>query len=314
MNQACCFGRFPNLTVSVILFFSVAPLVSAQSSRAVEPEDVKLTTKDGVRLGATYYASNMGKKAVPVVMLHDYKESRAVYHALAQQLQNPTEANQDSHAILTVDLRGHGDSTSAQDDFRGRSVEIEADRLKTEDFRDMVTYDMEAVRKFLVTKNDAGELNLNKLCLLGSGLGANVATSWSAVDWSAPELPRIKQGQDVKGLFLASPKLKAHGLSLIKPLKQPGVQREVSLFVVYGEGSSKAKKDAKTIRKNLEKYHPKPKRDELSSLVTWPLPTELQGTRLLTDPRFKMLPHINLFIAARLSEQDYEWLQRRLNN
>ena len=314
MYRTNCCGRILSLTVCAVLHLTVAPNTSAQSSRTAEPEEVKLTTKDGVRLGVTYYASSMGKKAVPVVMLHDYKESRAVFHALAQALHSPREPNQDSHAVLTVDLRGHGDSTTAEDEFSGRRLEIEADRLKTQDFRNMVQFDMEAVRKFLVTKNDAGELNLNKLCLIGSGLGANVATSWSAVDWSAEELPRIKQGQDVKALLLASPGLKSHGLSLIKPLRQPGVQREVSVFVVYGEGNLKASKDAKTIHKNLEKYHPRPKGREFPELVIWPLPTELQGTKLLTDPQFNMLSRIKRFLKARLTEQDYEWLRRRPSN
>lgn len=312
MYPACSPNKYLSLTLG--LFFLFATTSSAVGQTTIEAEEVKLTTKDGVRLGATYYASSMGKKAVPVVMLHDYKESRAVFHTLAQTLQSPEGPDQDSHAVLTVDLRGHGDSTSADSDTRGRRVELEAARLKTQDFRNMVRFDMEAVRKFLVTKNDAGELNLNKLCLLGSGLGANIAVSWSAVDWSAPQLPRIKQGQDVKGLFLASPSLNAHGLSLVKPLRQPGVQREVSVFVTYGAGNSKAKKAAMTIEKNLGKFRDEPKRREMPEVVIWPVQAELQGTKLLIDPQFRMLPHINRFIEKRLSEQEHEWLKRRLSN
>ena len=230
MYRTNCCGRILSLTVCAVLYLTIAPNTSAQSSRTAEPEEVKLTTKDGVRLGVTYYASSMGKKAVPVVMLHDYKESRAVFHALAQALHSPREPNQDSHAVLTVDLRGHGDSTTAE---------------------------------------------------------------------------------DVKALLLASPGLKSHGFSLIKPLRQPGVRREVSVFVVYGEGNLKASKDAKTIHKNLEKYHPRPKGREFPELVILPLPTELQGTKLLTDPQFNMLSRIKRFLEARLTEQDYEWLRRR---
>ena len=304
----CCL----NLTGCVFLIVASNPLACAQSAKFAEPEDVKLTTKDGVHLRATYYASSKGKKAIPVVMLHDYKESRALFHSLAKSIQHPKDPKQDSHAVLTVDLRGHGDSTVAENDYQGRRVEIEVDRLKTQDFRNMVLFDMEAIRKFLVTKNDAGELNLNKLCLLGSGLGANVAVSWSAVDWSAPELPRIKQGQDVKGLILASPRLNSHGLALIKPLRHPGVQREISLFVVYGDGNAKAKKDAKTMYKNLEKYH-LPVRGKFPELISLPHPTELQGTKLFTDPQFKMLPRIQLYLKAHLTEQEYEWSKRRLH-
>ncbi|MCH2114186.1 MAG: alpha/beta hydrolase [Pirellulales bacterium] len=295
--------------IAVVLATSQATLAQ-RSSRTADIEDIKLQTKDGVRLGATYYPSSMGKEAVPVVMLHDHKESRAIFHNLARMLQEPNESGQNSHAVVTVDLRGHGESTKAAS---GR--ELESARLKTRDFRDMVTYDMEAVRKFLVTKNDEAALNLNKLCLLGSGLGANVAIYWTAVDWSAPKLPRIKQGQDVKGLFLSSPSWSSHGLPLNQPLRHPGVQSEVSVFLVYGEKISKAKKDAKTIHKNLARHHPKPKRGEkMPELVAWPLETELQATKLLVNPQFKILPHLNRFIGARLSAQDYEWLRRRVRN
>ena len=307
MRQFDRFQVFLRWGVCVVAF-SVAPFASAQSSPA---EELKLVTKDGVRLGATYYASSMGKKAVPIVMLHEFKENRAVFHTLARTLQNPSKPKQDSHAVLTVDLRGHGESTTGEDPRSG-TFEIEAARLRKQDFRDMVLFDMEAVRKFLVTKNDAGELNLNKLCLMGSGLGANVAISYAAYDWDIEPLPRLKQGQDVKMLFLSSPSWNSHGLTLVKPLRQPGVQSEVSVFVVYGERNARARKDAKAIQKNLEKFHPQPRRGEIPELIFWPLPTELQGTRLLVDPQFQMLPHINRFVRARLTEQDYDWLPRRI--
>ena len=275
-------------------------------------EKLVLETKDGVKLGITYYPSNRGKEAVPIVMLHDLKESRAVFSSLAQKLSAPTEPEQDSHAVITVDLRGHGSSTSARgfNDRQG-SYELDASSFKPQDFTDMVLYDMEAVRKFLVTKNDEGALNLNQLCLMGSGMGANVALSWAAVDWSTPELPRIKQGQDVKMLLLASPVWNYKGLKLNIPIREPGVQREVTMLIVYGEGNGKAKKDARNILKNVERFHPEPRRGEIPEVAIWPIDTELQGTRLLVDPQFDMLPQFESFIKAHLSEADIPWLPRR---
>ena len=306
-----------------VLRFSIAALWTfalwIQSSPVVghptgdgKVEKLVLETKDGVKLGITYYPSSMGKGAVPIVMIHDFKESRAVFSPLAQQLSTPTEDEQYSHAVITVDLRGHGSSTIARDfnDRRG-SYELDASSFKPQDFADMVLYDMEAVRKFLVTKNDEGALNLNKLCLMGSGMGANVALSWAAVDWSTPELPRIKQGQDVKMLLLASPVWNYKGLKLNVPIREPGVQRDVAMLVVYGKGNSRATKDARNILKNVEKFHPEPRRGEIPEVATWPIDTELQGTRLLVDPQFEMLPHFENFIRAHLSEKEFAWLPRR---
>jgi len=277
-----------------------------------DAENVKLKTKDGVRLGATYFPSSLGQEAVPIVMLHDHMESREVFHSLARELQNPTGQELQSHAVLTVDLRGHGDSKT-QFGQNGRTRQLEADRLNSADYRNMVLYDMEAVRHFLRQKNDAGQLNLNKLCLLGSGMGANVATSYAAYDWSVPQLARVKQGQDVKALILASPKRSFGGLSVMKALKHPAVRQRLSVLLVYGAQDAAASKDTKNIHKLLSKYHKMPppdQRRERQDLFLFSLPTSLKGTRLLTDPNFDMLPKLDVFLDARLSHQDFEWTKR----
>jgi len=289
--------------------------VAAQGRRRSggDAEEVSLTTKDGVQLKADFYPSSMGKDAVPIVMLHDFKENRKVFSALARALQTPAGDEQPSHAVLTVDLRGHGESTT-QTAPNGQSRELETDRLGKNDFRDMVSFDMEAVRKFLVTKNDAGQLNLNKLTLLGSGLGANVATAWSAVDWSTPKLANRKQGQDLKGLILISPEWGHRGLPMLKPLRHPGVREKISMLIIYGEEDRRSSKDASTINKNLERWHPLPPpedRREKQDLVVLGLPTALKGTRLVTDADFGMLPDIERFLNYRLTKQDFEWIRRR---
>jgi len=289
---------------------SAAP---AQRQKSEAGERVSLTTKDGVRLKGTFYQSDLGKEAVPIVMLHDFKESRTVFNGLAQALQSPPEGNRPSYAVFTVDLRGHGESTSQQG-LNGQTRELDVAKLGKQDFRNMVRYDMETVRKFLVKKNDAGALNLNKLCLLGSGMGANVATAWAAVDWSAPILASRKQGQDVKGLVLTSPDWNYSGLPMLKPLRHRGVREKISMLIIYGKEDRKATKSAETVHKNLKRYHPDPppgEGPEKKDLILLGRPTSLQGTRLLTDPRFRILPKLEFFLDARLSQQDFEWIQRR---
>jgi len=311
MIELGCYNR---IVYGLIFWISVsASMVNAQrSSRAIPPEEIKLNTKDGVKLAATYYASSQGKDAIPVVMLHDFKESRTVFNQLAEAIQSPDDGSGDSRAVITVDLRGHGEST-VQVSGNGRTRDLEASRLKANDFIAMYTQDMEAVRRFLVDENDAGQLNLNSLCLLGAGMGANVATFWAAADWSAPRLATLKQGQDIKALILASPEWSYNGLPLLRPLRQPGVRQEISFFIVYGDQAPKAKRDAKNTLKNLVKYHPEPPRDkikELKDLFVISLPTKLQGTMLLTSPEFGMIPALNAFIDARLTQKHFEWVSR----
>jgi pimeloyl-ACP methyl ester carboxylesterase len=305
---------FARLIVLGCLLLPTSGAWAQSRARVAPPEDVLLTTKDGVTLAATYYKSSKGRDAVPIVMLHDHKEQRTIFNALASALQAPSDERVQSHAVLTVDLRGHGGSTLAVDG-NGEAVEIDAAKLRAVDFEDMVTYDMEAVRRFFVDRNDAQELNLNKLVLVGAGMGANVAMIWAGVDWDAPPLPQRKQGQDVKALVLSSPNWRQKGLPLVNAVKHPAVREALSVMLVYGSQDSKAKESAETIYKNFLKFHPEPPIDrvrELKDLFDYPLPTTLQGSKLLVDPQFNMLPNLDNFLKFRVVDQQFPWVQRRL--
>ena len=293
-----------------------SPLAQAANERLPEPKDVSLTTKDGVQLKGTFYPSTAGsqEKIVPVVLLHDYKETRAVYDDLARQLQAAplNDSTKAPRSVLTIDFRGHGESKTAAT-VQGNPVELDAANFRNADFEAMVLFDMEAVRGFLVDKNNAGQLNLNQLCLVGSGMGANVAVLWSATDWSMPPLPRLKQGQDVKALVLVSPRWKYRGLPLLQALKHPAVQRKISVFLAYGEKDRKVAKDAENIYENFERFHPEPPRDktaELKDLYRVGVSTTLQGTELLTKQQFDLAPLVDIFIERRLGSKDFQWINR----
>jgi len=308
----------------VMLFLIVAAktgLAFAQSARAKAPPpvDVTLTTKDGVQLQATYYPSSAGKQAVPVVMLHDFNETRAVFDPLARTLQNPPPPASPaapqiaSRAVLAVDLRGHGGSKSAQT-ASGSTVELQSNRFQPGDFRAMVDFDLEAVRSFLVEQNDAGKLNLNSLGLVGSGMGANVAMLWAEKDWSAPPLPVRKQGQDVKALVLLSPRWNFNGLLLRDPLRFPPIQRQLSILLAYGAEDKGVSKDCQDVIKILSRHHPEPPADRVEQLKDFFVDapkTNLQGTKLLTSDAFGIGPNIFNFLEARLGRQAFPYSVRK---
>src|SRR3954447_1845562 len=197
----------------VVWFILLAALqlacLAPHSASAVEV--VSLTTRDGVQLKISYFpgtarkGSPQAKQTTPVVFLHDYKGSRAVFATLVQKLQatGKGEGKRPIFAALTVDLRGHGESTKVANNPQ---VELSSAKLNKEDLIAMASYDLDAVRNFLVAKNDEGELNLNKLCLVGSGMAASVAANWALTDWSYPPLAVGKQGQDVKAIVMISPR------------------------------------------------------------------------------------------------------------
>jgi pimeloyl-ACP methyl ester carboxylesterase len=313
-------GRPLLMTAVLMAALPLAAFAAAQSSsqRPKPPTELALTTKDGVQLKITYYPSSAGHDAVPVVMLHDFGETRAVFNPLAVALQTPrprevgTDPNT-SRAVVTVDLRGHGESKLAVD-RDGSTVELDATRFALEDFQAMVALDMEAVRSFLVEQNDTGMLNLNKLCIVGSGMGANVAVLWAARDWAAPPLPVRKQGQDVKALVLLSPQWNFRGLILRDAMKFPPVQQEISVFLAYGLADRKIAADSENMRKVWDRYHPEPPADQVQErkdFFVYDPDTRLQGTKLLNSPQFTMGPKIANFIEARVGNRNFPWVQRK---
>ena len=302
--------------------YALAQAVTANAQapgRVPPPQDVALTTKDGVQLKITYYPSNAGQDAVPIVMLHDFSETRAVFDPLAKALQNPPRPESpaapqvDSRAVITVDLRGHGGSKTAiaRD---GSALELNAARFELEDYRAMVALDMEAVRSFLVEQNDAGMLNLNKVGVVGSGMGANVALMWAARDWATPPLAARKQGQDVKALVLLSPQWNYRGLELRDAMQFPAVQQQLSVFLAYGRADRKIAKDCENIRKIFARYHPEPPADLVQTrkdFFVYDPDTVLQGTKLLNSREFGLGPKIVSFFEARLGKQEFPWIQRK---
>jgi pimeloyl-ACP methyl ester carboxylesterase len=294
-----------------------AQLGTAQKAAAAEP--TSLTTKDGVQLKITYFpgaarkGSPQAKQTTPVVFLHDLRGSGAVFANLVQKLQAAAkgEGDQPSFAAVTVDLRGHGESTKLANNAQ---VELNAAKLKKDDFIAMARHDMDAVRGFLVQKNDEGELNLNKLCLVGSGMGANVAATWALTDWSYPPLAVGKQGQDVKALVMISPQWTYNGLLMQVPMKSVPLKEGVAWMIVYGDKDSKFQSDAMKINRQLEKYHPivgATGAKRASGLTMLKLNTRLQGDSLLTQVGESADDQIVRFLKDNVSESQQEWFERR---
>ena len=312
--------RLRGVIGAIVVTLACTHTVSSQDVSRIkvdDPEDVTLPTRDGVELRATYYKSSAGQEnGVPVVILHDYKGSRASLDSLARVLQIPAEGQiSQSRAVVTVDLRGHGGSVLGRGPG-GREIELDVSKFRPVDFVNMVNFDMEAVRSFLVEKNDAGELNLNRLCIVGVGMGSSIALNWAARDWSAPPLTSGKQGQDVKGLVLISPRWNYRGLAVRNALQHPGVRSQISFLIVFGnqKQSLRVARDSMRIHTQLERFHPKPPPQlaaEKQTLFLRELPTTLQGTELLNQRAFEVDLDIADFIELRIASQSFPWSKRR---
>jgi pimeloyl-ACP methyl ester carboxylesterase len=285
-----------------------APAASKDKDKEpIKPKNVELRTRDGVQLAATYYASNAGKEAVPIILLHQYKGSRADYQDLAMALQ---AAN---FAVLVPDLRGHGQS-KRQLLPNGRDKEIDVALLNKQDLERMVVNDVETCKSFLLQQHNAGELNIDKLGIVGAEMGAVVAANWAALDWSWPVLATGKQGQDVKAVVLISPPWSFKGLTLQESINKRELTKRLSWLVVVGAQQAGEARDAKRIHQVLEKVHPIPPAAEAAekqALYFLPKDTTLQGTKLLDSKDLNVAAGIVEFFKRRLVNQTYPWVDRK---
>lgn len=264
-----------------------------------------LLTQDGVQLRATFYPGSKGKDSVPVVLLHSYKGDRKEFNTLAPLLQ------QQGHAVLAPDLRGHGESTNTR-----MGVKLDATKMPNDQFEQMVYKDMPTLKRFLSQKNDAGELNLSKLCVLGSELGSLVALNWAQYDWTSltGEVPPM----DIRALVLISPPATQCGLSYRQALNNPAVRSRLSVLILVGkEKGGKALDNASRMHKMLKPFHPEPpEKEKLEKLDLFfvDLATRLQGSKMLGVKTLNAERYILQFIELRLVKQtspEYNWRERK---
>ncbi|MFV1964284.1 MAG: alpha/beta hydrolase [Pirellulaceae bacterium] len=286
---------------------------AAQRSRLQipDPEVVTLETKDGCVLQCTFYPGGFlndpkkkqvtkvpGKEVAPIIMLHGWKGQRSELDRLAHYLQML------GHAVIVPDLRGHGGSTRHR--FSDRPIE-----LKRPDYS--MSRDVDAVKKFLMERNNEGELNIELLTIVGADLGAILAVNWAAQDWSWPQLPSFKQGRDVKALVLLSPKSAVMGMTLNKALQHPAVMQGLSIFIAVGKRDRAAYTDATKTFSRLERARSNSTEGKESLKLIEP-DTSLSGTKLLTARGIgnQVSYEIAAFIYRRIvsKKSDFKWTKR----
>lgn len=299
-------GRWLRLMLAAVLPLALAGGLYGQARKDEQPkipppEAVDLETRDGLTLKATFLPGNLGKESVPIVLLHGFEGSGNEYAALAKYLQSL------GHAVLVPDLRGHGGSVK----LKGATRDLKASTMPPSEFAKMVTIDMEKLKGYLMEKNNAGELNIEKLCVVGSEMGAVVAMAWTFRDWSWPKLRDFKQGQDVKALVLISPDWSSHGLKATDLFRFPQIYNSISVLIIVGDGKSSAVEEAKRIHSKFEKGRPVPAESKDRDLFYLERKTKLQGTKLVDVKTVQVDKYIAQFIKLRLTDQSYPWTIRR---
>ena len=312
---------------------AVANGQSQPANEQTGPEEVTLETKDKVQLVCTYFAPNKpsskpadekeesdtdttteedpidGKRVIPYIILHDWERSRKDTAALA------TFLSSQGNAVIIPDLRGHGGSTKVA----GYDKEIDAADFKTSEIA-AVMGDIETCKKFLVKKNNAGELNIDMLAVIATGKTVPLATAWVVQDWSyAPFSKGIKQGQDVKALIMISPEKKLGPFATKRVTSSPIFSGSSALptIVAWGIENERAK-NVQSIYTRLEKKRPHSKdQGATKTLYKAALRNSLDGTAIGSNPKLtKLWGFFDKTVSGKINENidKLPWQDRSKKN
>lgn len=298
------------VALGLVILLGENPLACGQEKKksAGKPEErkleeVTLTSKDGWGIRATYYPGPEAKTTVPFILVHDWEGNRTDMHGLADFLQSL------GYAVIVPDLRGHGTSATAP----GADKPLDLSKMNRGAMEAMIL-DIEAAKSYLLQRNNEGKLNIEQLCVVGTGFGASLATLWAVHDWAVRDLPTYKMGRDVKALILVSPVVSFKGVTLNDALKVRATLSQLSVMTMVGYQDSRCYTDAKRVFKALEKA-----RGEADSAGIYfvEADTTLQGKDLLYAAGvavngLRTSDWIRSFVEERLVKQaaSYPWADR----
>ena len=184
----------------VALFATLAPAAPPRTQR------LSIRTEDGVTLAATWYEPSH-RPAPAVVLVHMLQRNRRDWDALASRLSS------EGIGTLTIDLRGHGESS-------GDPSALAA-----------MAQDVRAARRHLGARSDVLS---SRIGIAGASLGANLAVL------AAAEEPAIAS------LALVSPSLDYRGVRIEAAMRKYGSR---PALLVAGDDDPYALRTAKELQK-----------------------------------------------------------------
>jgi len=295
------------------------PAGQERKSKEIPPaQDVQLQTKPQgglppVNLSCTWLPGMREKETVPVLLLHDWGASRKGLLELAKHLQKEIGC-----AVLVPDLRGHGGSTS----LVGGGKKLDAKQMNKNEIP-LVTEDIEACKRFLKERHNAGELNLEMLTIIACGDSTPVAATWAMADWQWPPYKGVKQGQDVKLMILLSPVRKFETLSLVGLIKAPVFSDSrvdgITTVLIWDSNLETSEKEAKALETVLVKglgSNPSKDDPERWSKIRYALKVVNNGgyaERLVNGNKSEVVrQEISSFIDQKLASRadKYPWTDR----
>jgi len=297
----------------------------AEGATAAEPavEQLDLETTDGVRIAAWHYPVPAGTKAVAtVILVHDIEGSHNTVDQLARSLQRA------GCTVVAPDLRSHGASGARGDGGPGPRSDPDPRLLKKHDLemiaaaaggrlreQSSVRGDIEAVRTWIKRHSDGSAIDIDRLCVVGSGLGGTLAAMWTVADWNWQPTTTGPQGQQVRALVLVSPVLATKGVSMTGPMATEPFKRAVPVMVFAGSKD----KDSVKLFDQFKRLRPRewleqragqppaksPQVEELAdaSVFLVQFDTSLSADKLIEDPAINAGEQLKAFFQLSLARK-----------
>lgn len=217
-----CVWSVAILAVAAPLFAQSTAQPKTAANSNPKAESRTLITRDSLSLAITYWPSRLEQDAPVVVLLHMENGNRLDWpESFTSRLQDA------GFAVITADLRGHGQSKGGSSligvvdvtekekpktTTKKGGATVESGSLKPNDYVRMADTDLEAVKQFIYEEHQQKKLNMRKLAIVGCGFSASIAAAYAAIDWDKkphPDGPTLAsqtpRGQDVRALVLISP-------------------------------------------------------------------------------------------------------------
>jgi hypothetical protein len=241
---------------------------------AANKKEVRFYTADKVELHGTFYPSNAGNDPPCVLLIHRIGSDRnkGGWDNLATVLQK-------DYAVLSFDLRGHGESINVDPAFWSvrvnqqliRGASLTKTTISWKDFSPAyypwLANDIEAAKSFLDEQNNAHACNSANVTVIGAEEGAALGALWIAVNWYRPRQVKNAFGRIMPGgppesedisccVWLSIPAVFSGGY-VEKFLTAPTVAKLIPTAFVFGKEDQKAATTARAMYEYLHRLKPK---------------------------------------------------------
>lgn len=156
----------------------------AAPMKGVSMNKVELTAEDGTKLSAQLMTSAKSEAGAPgVLLIHQFQSDSSQWQSV------PLRLAQQGYRVMTLDLRGHGESGAYEKELR----ELLSDP-------NGAPQDVKAAIDWLTTE---GEADKDRIAVIGTSIGANLALTASLKGWAKTVVPvsmRVEAAESLSGM------------------------------------------------------------------------------------------------------------------